>query len=306
MLLADSRDPVSVSDIVQALAVTGGSLNWSEKSPLLLPAPPAPAPSPAPEWVSRVEEHLRDKRYADAVQFVLDARASGTIAPDEDLTGKLVESGGAAAASKLVSAFARFPCQKCGKGTDPCAICRGTGIRAERVVCEHCIGSGMIRCDFCGGTGLGPYDVVPITLRYPVLVRRAEIATTQAKSLLAWPLPSSEIELVNAVWNFNKLLAVMEGAVSAAGLLAAHDSRIADGVSVLWKNCQHHAEHLDAAMRAALLKLSEVCGSITQSRDSGDSSIAVRKSVFYEKLATAPTFRGTCLHHPFLRATPLS
>src|SRR3954471_14456322 len=153
MLLAETRDPVSVSDIVLALAAGGGSASLDGTV----------TEAPAPPWVPPLAEHLKERRYTDAVRFVLDSHAQGTISSDTDLASRLSESAGAPVAAKLVSAFARFPCRECYNGTDPCPICGGNGIRAERVVCEHCIGSGMIRCDYCGGSGLGAYDLVPIT-----------------------------------------------------------------------------------------------------------------------------------------------
>ena len=74
MLLAEWRDPISVSDIVVALAMTNdpgeGSMPIVSRRAL---------PAPQPQWITQLAQQLSKRQYTDAVKSIFDASAAGAI-----------------------------------------------------------------------------------------------------------------------------------------------------------------------------------------------------------------------------------
>ncbi|HEY7091360.1 MAG TPA: hypothetical protein VH518_24905 [Tepidisphaeraceae bacterium] len=259
--------------------------------------PPLPEqPITAEAVVTLVGEFLRQRRYADAVRIFLESQSRGIITADQNLLDDLIGELGPELTAQLISAFAHHPCPACISGLERCSECAGQGMRQpEQHVCPQCIGSGTVRCDFCGGSGLVHYNVIPSPMRFPVLKRRVNIVTRSFEKLLASPPPDDEVNLLTHILNLNKLLAVLENAVVAA---SAQDQQNGWAPSALYEAvmaCRDFAPRLDHNIRGALHRLAQSCADRAMI-----NPLSQRKADYYESLSQATSFERTCLHHPQL------
>ncbi|MGD0462936.1 MAG: hypothetical protein ABSB74_10660 [Tepidisphaeraceae bacterium] len=237
---------------------------------------------------------------------MFEARQHQIIPDDTQLREWLVGAFEQPLFAKLIAGLVRYPCMYCEKGSESCKGCNGGGMDDRGSVCRQCSGFGVVRCDFCDGTGLATYNMIPENLRPEVLRGRIVLATTQLNRLIAERLPPTTSQrqpqqrLANRILSLNKLLGVLENARVEANRLSenpTHRSEIAGSIQQIDSNAQ--------AAKSAVLKAIAALAARAREQSRSDSSPALRevastRADFYEQLAKAGTLGGTALQHPFL------
>jgi hypothetical protein len=247
-----------------------------------------------------VAKLLDERNYSEAARYLLDRQREGALPADDALVESILNTLGTERAAKLVSGFVHYPCPSCRNGLERCARCSGHGFTPDDPVCETCAGSGMVRCDFCGGSGLATYNIVPSPLRYPVLARRVNIVSRQVKAFEKLPVVMQEVPLLQNLLNLNKLQSMLENALTVAEHIASYDPRVGASVEELVELSQTTALQIDVHVRNTLRQLATFWGGVPE--DSPHGSIAIRKANFYRDLSTSTNFQETSLCHPFVEA----
>lgn len=154
--------------------------------------PGAAANSDTAPIVEEMIARLKNDKFIEAAKLFLTGQVSGIFPPDHNLLEKLVDTIGKNAANKLIVALAHYPCPFCKKGRSECRDCKGHGHINYDMICERCLGIGVVRCDFCDGSGWMAMQDVPEGLRIEVFTRRAKTAVKRLKLFFANPLPKLE------------------------------------------------------------------------------------------------------------------
>ena len=261
-----------------------------------------PIPTPGGLFAS-IEDRLTAGEGQRAARMLLDAISGRLLVAglslDEWLAG-LDEQ----ARSKLVSAFAHYPCFACLNGMEQCDGCGGSGFAAVARVCAPCAGLGSKRCDFCNGSGLATYNVIPAELRTHVLVARAARAGRYLEKLLKQRMTGAgEAAAVRHAQDLNQLLGVLENAVVSAQQLAAAGILLQPAVDRFTATCHRSAAAGLTRLRETLVRLSQVYRERSPLLPPIDAENAEAKSEFYDELAQSKAFEGTGLSHPFLPAS---
>jgi hypothetical protein len=139
--------------------------------------------------VEEMLAHLKNGRIVEAAKLFLAGQADGIFPPGHNLPEKLVKTIGKKATSRIIFAFAHYPCPFCKKGRSKCRDCGGHGHIDHNMICEQCLGLGVVRCDFCDGSGWMAMQDVPEGLRIAVFIKRAQTALKRLKLIFAKPLP---------------------------------------------------------------------------------------------------------------------
>jgi hypothetical protein len=242
---------------------------------------------------------LEERDYTEAARYLLDRQKEGALPTDDALVESIINTLGTEKAAKLVSGFVHYPCPSCKNGLEICSQCKGNGFTEDHPVCEMCVGSGMVRCDFCGGSGLATYNIVPSPLRYPVMARRVNIVSRQVKAFEKLPVQLQEVPLLQNVLNLNKLQSMLENALSVAEHVVNYDPRVLASVEELIELSRVTALQIDVHLRNTLGHLATYWASIPE--DSAQGSVAIRKASFYRTLSTSPNFDETSLSHSFVQ-----
>jgi len=145
--------------------------------------------SKIPPLVEKMIAHLKNGRLVEAAKLFLTGQTSGIFPGDHTLAKKLVKTIGKNATSRIIIAFAHYPCPFCKKGWSKCLDCKGHGHINHDMICERCLGIGAVRCDFCDGSGWMAMQDVPEGLRITVFTKRAQTALKRLKLIFAEPLP---------------------------------------------------------------------------------------------------------------------
>ena len=240
-----------------------------------------------------------------AAVMLIDAIAGGTLAGNVSLAEWFADLGEPARAA-LVSAFAHFPCFACRNGTEACEACHESGFVAVARPCPACVGFGVKRCDFCNGSGLATYSLMPIELQPNVLVARAARARKYLQRLAVSRVGTTTARLeAQHVQDANKLLGVLENAVVAARELAAAGYLSPEATAQFAASCDRVAAagvgHLRGSLRWLASHHRELSGATGALADAEN---AAAMAEFYEDLAQSPSFDGTGLAHPFLHIAP--
>ena len=154
--------------------------------------PSTEANSDASTLVEKMIARLKKDKFIEAAKLFLTGQASGVFPPDHNLVEKLVETIGKNATNKLIVALAHYPCPFCKKGRSECRDCKGHGHIDYDMICERCLGIGVVRCDFCDGSGWMAMQDVPEGLRIEVFTTRAKTAVKRLKLIFTNPLPHLE------------------------------------------------------------------------------------------------------------------
>jgi hypothetical protein len=133
--------------------------------------------------------HFKNGRIIEAAKLFLRGQTDGIFPPDHHLPDKLVETIGGKATNRIIFAFAHYPCPFCKKGRSECRDCKGHGHISHEIICDRCLGIGVVRCDFCDGSGWMAMRDVPEGLRISVFVMRAQTALKRLNLIFAEPIP---------------------------------------------------------------------------------------------------------------------
>src|SRR5688572_898365 len=237
------------------------------------------------DLLASIEDRLSAGEGQHAARMLLDA-ISGQLLVAELSVDDWLDTLDEPARSKLVSAFAHYPCFACLNGIEPCDVCAGSGFAAVARVCGPCAGFGSKRCDFCNGSGLATYNLVPDALRVNVLASRASRAGRYLQKMLAHDIDNAgEAALVRHVQDINKLIGVVENAVVDAQQLLVSAALAPDAISQFAAMCDRAAAGGITRIRAALSRLSRIYHDRAALLASVDADNAEAQSEFYADLA---------------------
>lgn len=256
-----------------------------------------------------VSKALQAGRPSDAVHLFVKALAHDRSFHQGDRPIQLAKALGKMRFLALVRAFADHPCMACENGVHECDACNGRGAFDDWRICDSCVGIGTSDCEFCAGSGWITYNYVPDSLRPAVAVVRSKRTLTEARRLLATPLPGNAARdpavarraLVQRLLQLNRLMGAVNNALDAArdatktGRSAEHALR---GVEAA---CLKLAIRLDRAARQVLLGLKESWRlEATRTGTAEKRRLCERRVAYYASLVRSRHFRGTSLFHPVL------
>lgn len=295
-------------------AATSRTTDGSQRNDIPVPerrnGPGDPNLTPEERMRQQLVLELERGRAGEACRVLAEGVSQGIVPDSLQLARWLVAKIGEAATRKVVSAYAQSPCFSCKNGLEPCESCEGHGHSADGDICERCAGLGAVCCDFCSGSGLLPYDGVPVGLRIPVALMRMKSAKVGIEKLLRRTAPgtsgseppSSLRESAKALSGLIRLLGVFEnGLLLAKGLseseskgkaMLAHAVRASVGhASACRSRIRHLLQNMAASARAAAESAHEAHG----------REMARKRAALYESLLKQPNaLVGTGLEHPFL------
>jgi hypothetical protein len=260
--------------------------------------------------VHEIATKLHDGHGKDSARIFMEAYKRNVTPKGPRLLQWIIGALGRDDAARLIAAFAHFPCVCCKNGLEACEACGSQGVRAEGPVCETCAGFGMARCEFCDGAGLATYSFFPEELWLPIIADRSHMAIHQLALLIAQPIPrvsdpAAEQNHVNLILNLNKLIGVLENAVTSAQEAAHHDSH-QETLAKIITSCNRAAgmaiRYLRQVIRSQAAAIRQAAKSLPPG--SAEAQFRASRAEYYESLAHSAGFEGTSLHHPFLKVEP--
>ena len=220
----------------------------------------------------------------------------------------LTNNMGKKATVKFISALASLACFNCKEGLRICENCDGVGHYDHEMVCESCLGLASVSCNFCGGTGLASIDFIPIGLRLAVFAVRLENAEKRIATLLKKPITSIPAEeparafsdCVDAIFNLNKQISVLESAVGVARDMIKVPRRLSHQVSKITGKAVQVAKKGQKRLSETVAYMISVCELQAKKEAKGTKTYklaVVRKKFYSSLLNSTPPFAGTYLEH---------
>lgn len=220
----------------------------------------------------------------------------------------LTNNMGKKTTAKFISVLASLPCFDCKGGFRTCENCDGAGHFDHEMVCESCLGLVSVTCNFCGGTGLASIDFIPIGLRLAVFAVRLENAEKQIAALLKRPISSAPAEesarafsdCVDAIFNLNKQISVLESAVGVARDMIKFPRHLGHQVSKITGKAVQIAIKGQKRLSETVAYLISICELQAKKEAKGTKTykLALARKKFYSFLLNStPPFAGTYLEH---------
>lgn len=266
------------------------------------------------QYLNRVLRELEKGHRREAARLFSSGCAHGIFVDDAALGAHLLEAIGKERTEQLIGGFSRRSCFYCRNGLEPCGECTGSGMGEGDTVCGTCIGLGVVRCEFCDGTGLVSIDSVPHGLRIMVVTRRATRALSRIKELLDQPLPGRTDESpsralrqrARLLLDLNKLLGVLENTVVSSKEQRLHATKAErETLSQLAESCLAIGGDAHRRVRSIIDSMAALAQLKAKHASAGSHKrkAALAAADFYKDLSEEPTFAGTSLEHPFLYAS---
>ncbi|MBN1391429.1 MAG: hypothetical protein JW947_01350 [Sedimentisphaerales bacterium] len=264
-----------------------------------------------PPFVEKMTAHLKNDRFVEAVKLFLAGQARGIFPKDRNLVKKLVKAVGKNAANRLIFAFAHYPCPFCKKGSSKCRDCNGRGHIDYDMICDRCLGIGMVRCDFCDGSGWMAMRDVPKGLRIVVFIKRAQTVLKRLKLICAHPLPKPSKNNPLAAFKksshllikIDRYMGVLENVLVMAQNLRAAEPQFKNKIAKITQLCADAAakakkfqrEIINCMAVAAQLEMDVAKKGTPKHR------LAKKRLEFYRNLlGKSDTFVSLSEQHPFL------
>lgn len=257
--------------------------------------------TPIDRFRSALAGLVETNRASAAAQLVLNAHDRQLAPSGESLRPWIIALAGDDAWGVVTRGFARLHSGCCENGFEPCEACEGTGFFND--TCVACVGLGQVRCGFCGGTSLVPYEGLPGAVVAEVasirlkLVQAGLDAITKAANDELHGFASVE-QSVRNLKNAEKLQAVVENALIPARR-APRDGRLSELVPSLE----------EIARKIRVLEFKGILKSLQQAwrvraveATDATRAEADARAKFYERLRRSGAFLGTGLARPFLFA----
>jgi len=210
----------------------------------------------------------------------------------------------------LIKSLAECSCPICKQGLEHCDLCNGSGMTGPEMVCEACIGLGVIPCRFCGGSGLSILETIPSGLKIAVIKARIKIATKHVETIKNKLKNSNgELEAANSVKKqgetllfLNKLLSLLEVSLDETRQIKPTNSKNIIAVTKLSSECLDVGLLIKKLVKQVLqriIKAEEYQIACNKKRDV--KKIHESRLEFYrELLESTPVWSGTSLEHPIL------
>lgn len=264
-----------------------------------------------PRVVKQIMTYLKKGRFTEAANMFIIGQSQGVFSGDHTLTRKLTKTVGKNATSRLITAFAHYPCLFCKKGRAKCESCDGRGYKDHDKICELCLGLGVMRCDFCDGSGWMAMEDIPEGLRVTVMIKRAQTALARMKLILRKPVPkplpskpSVSLKSCVQLWvNLDRYMGVLENTVVASKELTVSELRFKNQINKINQSCVEIAIKSKRYMREIIkgMEKSARLESGIASEDSTVRRLAKKRADFYKNLLNqADDFLTLGEEHPFL------
>jgi hypothetical protein len=137
--------------------------------------------------IHAIVEKLKQGKGLEAASLVAEGQMRHILPSTSNLPKYLAELMGKKMADKLIAVFVHSPCPFCKKGCLTCENCDGHGHIDHEIACTDCLSLGLIKCDFCDGSGWSTIDSIPAGFRALVLYQRTKVAKSRIKRILISP-----------------------------------------------------------------------------------------------------------------------
>ena len=261
--------------------------------------------------VHAIVEKLKRGKGLEAMSLFAEGQMHHILSSTHNLPKRLVELMGKKMADKLISVFVHSPCPFCKKGRVTCEDCDGHGHIDHEMACIDCLSLGLIKCDFCDGSGWSTIDSIPSGLRALVLYQRTNVAKTRIKKILVRGVlnvarykPVIVLKkCAQLLMDLNRYIGVLENTVTSKNELAKSRYWSQNKVKKIVISCIQTA--IDAQRKAGeiIKHMAQVARTQAENPD-GDSNAqklaAIRADFYKSLLGSSNVFAGTNLEHPFL------
>jgi hypothetical protein len=221
----------------------------------------------------------------------------------------LIKNFGTEMAAKLVDAFVHFPCFYCQKRLQPCENCKGAGHHNFERICDPCLGLGVVKCNFCAGTGWVAIDYVPVGLRPAVIKRRSQLASRRINAILSHPLFQSSPETSNTTFkeytqsflDLNKQISVLENSLEAGRDLSENNPQSKTLINKMVGTCVKSGLKGWKGIHEILQSMASAARLEVQDDTNDTQNLAGLRADYYQSLYDSyDEFIGTNGEHPFL------
>lgn len=261
--------------------------------------------------VRKMTAKLKEGNFTEAVNLFIMGQNHGIFIGDHTLIQKLTKVIGKNATSRLVTAFAHYPCPYCKKGRSKCQSCEGHGHIDEDMICEQCFGLGVVRCDFCDGSGWMAIEDVPEGLHLTVLIKRIQTALVRMRLILGKTIPKPSEnspsmtikKCAKLLINLDRYMGVFENTITAVQTMNIKDGRFKNKFSKIIMSC------IENAIKAKKYKwqiiqcmaVSAKLASKATNEDLSSKKLMEKRSEFYKSLLDQSNALITSSdEHPFL------
>ncbi len=261
--------------------------------------------------VNAIVKKLKQGKGIEAMSLVAEGQMHHILSSTPNLPKYLVELMGKKMADKLIGVFVHSPCPFCKKGRATCENCEGHGHMKHEMVCLDCLGFGLVKCDFCDGSGWSSIDSIPAGLRALVLYQRTKVAKTRIKKILVRPVPNVAQykpvvilkKCAQLLMDLNRYIGVLENTITGQNELAKSRYWPQSKVKKIVISCIQTAIDAERKAREIVKHMAEIARTQTEKpdEDSDTKKLAAVRAEFYESLLdSSNVFAGTNLEHPFL------
>jgi len=261
--------------------------------------------------IQRIVAKLKRGNGLEAMSLFAEGKAHHILPATPDLPLQLVELMGKEMADKLITVFVHSPCPFCKKGGATCENCDGHGHIDHEMVCTDCLGLGLIKCDFCDGSGWSTIDSIPSELRALVLYQRTKVAKIRIKKILVRPIPDIARykpviilkKCAQLLMDLNRYIGVLENTVTGKNELVKSRYWSPKKVKKIVATCIQVSVDAEKKAREIIKYMGQVAQRQTENpdEDSDTQKLAAVRTEFYESLLDSSNiFSGTNLEHPFL------
>lgn len=264
--------------------------------------------------VEKMMALLKNGRIVEAAKLFLKGQADGIFPPDHNLPEKLVQTIGAKTTNRIIVAFAHYPCPFCKKGRAECPDCKGRGHISHEMICERCLGLGVVRCDFCDGSGWMAMQDVPEGFRIAVFTMRAQTALKRLDLIFTEPLPGPSKDSpftalkksARLLIKVDRYMGVLENVLMMAEKLRISEPRFKNKIGRITQLCvgaaakgkKYVREIIDCMAVSARLEME-----VTK-KGSSKYNLAKKRMEFYRSLlGESDIFASLSDQHPFLEKT---
>ena len=262
-------------------------------------------------WRDKIHHYVNQSDDSGLIRVFLKAVDRGNIPFHIDLVPWCMQQLGHTATQRLIKALATWSCPTCDHGLDPCQLCDGTGWSLPDVVCESCLGLGVVPCEFCGGASVSTLETIPEGLRPAVVAARIDIALNRLqtlkqdlKILSSSTKPKRHLKQYQQILLLsNELLALLESSLDEIRSISLMTSRQRALIQKLQRLCVKTGSALERLVQGILqqmikieiLRMRQHPGD-TEQRTASQSRIECLQAL----LRTHPHYEGTFLQHPRL------
>lgn len=211
----------------------------------------------------------------------------------------------------VLKALAAWSCPVCKKGFEHCDLCDGSGWSGPDMLCETCMGLGVIPCQFCGGSGLSSLESMPAGLRLTVLGIRARLTAkhiTVVQGKLNGRSPESDAadstgKPQETLLILSGLLSRFEGCLDEIKQMGPIHRRHRFLLGKIASDCAKGGILGRRQIKQVLqdmIKAEESVMTTSQASEAMQKHCRIRAEFYHELLDSELEWAGTWLQHPLL------